>query len=54
MPCSTSSWTGGQAKVTKELWAKQGDVVNWLVSDAFGLRQARSIDAERAIEAAEA
>ncbi len=45
---------GGQACVTKELWAKQGDVVNWLVSDAFGLRQARSIDAERAIEAAEA
>ncbi|MCX4036448.1 AAA family ATPase [Aeromonas caviae] len=45
---------GGQACVTKELWAKQGDVVNWLVSDAFGLRQARSIDAERAIESAEA
>ena len=28
--------------------------MNWLVSDAFGSRQARSIDAERAIEAAEA
>ena len=37
-----------------EPWAKQGDVVNWLVSDAFGLRQARSLEAERAIEAAEA
>ncbi len=35
-------------------WAKQGDVVGWLVSDAFGLQQGRSLDAERAIEAAEA
>ena len=35
-------------------WAKQGDVTGWLVSDVFGLRQARSIAAERAIEAAEA
>lgn len=45
---------GGQAQVVKEPWAKQGDVVNWLVSDAFGLRQARSVEAEAAIEAAEA
>lgn len=44
----------GQAQVIKEQWAKQGDVVNWLVSDAFGLFQARSVDAEQAIEAAEA
>lgn len=44
----------GQARVTREPWAKQGDVVNWLVSDAFGLHQARSAEAERAIEAAEA
>lgn len=43
-----------QACVVEEPWAKQGDVVNWLVSEAFGLQQARSIDAERAIEAAEA
>ncbi|MCF7979895.1 MAG: ATP-binding protein [Chromatiaceae bacterium] len=35
-------------------WAKQGDVVGWLVSDVFGLRQGRSIDAEQAVEAAEA
>ena len=35
-------------------WAMQGDVINWLVSDSFGLRQGRSLDAERAIEAAEA
>ena len=32
----------------------QGDVLNWLVSDVFGLRQGRSVEAERAIEAAEA
>jgi hypothetical protein len=35
-------------------WAKEGDVSAWLVSDAFGLTQARSVEAERAIEAAEA
>jgi hypothetical protein len=35
-------------------WAKQGDAGNWLVSEVFGLQQARSVEAERAIEAAEA
>jgi hypothetical protein len=35
-------------------WAKQGDVVGWLTSEVFGLKQARSQDAESAIEAAEA
>lgn len=35
-------------------WAMQGDVINWLVSESFGLRQARSMEAEKAIEAAEA
>jgi hypothetical protein len=35
-------------------WAPQGDVVNWLVSEAFGLKQGRSREAERAVEAAEA
>ncbi|NJN68828.1 MAG: AAA family ATPase [Chloroflexaceae bacterium] len=35
-------------------WAKQGDTVNWLVSAVFGLKQARSWEAEQAIEAAEA
>lgn len=44
----------GQVHLEEERWAKQGDVVNWLVSETFGLRQGRSIDAERAIEAAEA
>jgi len=38
----------------EDLWAKQGDAVGWLVSDVFGLRQARSKQAEDAIEAAEA
>ena len=44
----------GGVLLDAEPWAKQGDVVNWLVSEAFGLRQGRSIEAERAIEAAEA
>ena len=35
-------------------WAAQGDALNWLVSDVFGLRQARSVEAERAIGAAQA
>jgi putative AbiEii toxin of type IV toxin-antitoxin system/AAA domain-containing protein len=35
-------------------WAKQGDVVGWLTSEVFGMKQARSKDAEAAIEAAEA
>jgi len=45
-----------EQKVTLEVlpWAKQGDVVGWLTSDVFGLKQARSKDAEAAIEAAEA
>ena len=41
------------AVITEE-WSKQGDVLGWLVSDAFGLKQARSREAEQAIEAAEA
>ena len=35
-------------------WSKQGDVVGWLTSDVFRLKQARSKEAETAIEAAEA
>jgi hypothetical protein len=35
-------------------WAPHGDAVGWLGSDVFGLRQARSREAEAAIEAAEA
>jgi hypothetical protein len=44
----------GQAQVLPEIWAKQGDVVNWLVSESFRLKQARSVEAEEAIESAEA
>ncbi len=44
----------GQAVIRNSPWAKQGDAVAWLVSEAFGLRQARSVAAENAIEAAEA
>lgn len=41
-------------EVVVEKWSKQGDVLGWLVSQSFGLKQARSREAERAIEAAEA
>lgn len=43
-----------QADVTlsEMTWSKQGDAVNWLVSDIFGLSQARSQEAELAINAA--
>jgi hypothetical protein len=34
-------------------WAKQGDADSWLTSDIFGLKRARSRDAEDVIEAAE-
>jgi hypothetical protein len=45
---------GKQVTLDEVPWAKQGDVVGWLTSDVFGLKQARSKDAEAAIEAAEA
>lgn len=35
-------------------WAMHGDMVAWLTSNIFGLEQARSREAERAIESAEA
>lgn len=44
----------GAARLRELPWAKQGDAVGWLTSEVFGLRQARSREAERAIEAAEA
>lgn len=44
----------GQAELNAEPWAKQGDAAHWLMSEVFGLEQARSKEAERAIEAAEA
>ena len=44
----------GQVVAEQLPWAKEGDASSWLVSDAFGLEQARSAEAEEAIEAAEA
>lgn len=44
----------GEVTLDRVPWAKQGDVTGWLVSDVFGLEQARSVAAERAIESAEA
>ena len=44
----------GEVKLDIVPWAAQGDALNWLVSDVFGLRQARSIEGERAIDAAQA
>jgi hypothetical protein len=43
----------GQVSARQIPWSKQGDVVNWLVSEAFGLRQARSKEAESVVETAE-
>ncbi|WP_437758003.1 AAA family ATPase [Sorangium sp. So ce1389] len=45
---------GGDVSVRELPWAKCGDAIGWLTSPVFGLEQARSIEAERAIEAAEA
>jgi hypothetical protein len=50
----TLTLEAGDVHLREQPWAKQGDVVNWLVSDVFGLAQGRSLEAERAIEAAEA
>ncbi len=50
----TFDLTEQEVQVRQLPWAKQGDAVNWLVSESFGLRQARSREAEEAIEAAEA
>ena len=44
----------GHVTLRKLPWAMQGDVVGWLTSPVFGLDQARSPEAEKAIEAAEA
>lgn len=45
---------GARISLRELLFAKQGDATNWLLSDAIGLDQARSLPAEEAIEAAEA
>lgn len=35
-------------------WAKRGDAQRWLTSEVFGLEQTRSLEAEAAVEAAQA
>ena len=45
---------GKEVTLNEVLWTKQGDTVGWLTSEIFGLKQARSKEAETAIEAAEA
>jgi hypothetical protein len=44
----------GVVSLRETQWAMQGDVINWLVSESFGLQQGRSLEAEKAIEAADA
>ena len=45
---------GKDVSLQKLKWAKQGDAAAWLTSPVFGLEQARSREAEEAIEAAKA
>jgi hypothetical protein len=45
---------GEEVTLNEFPWTKQGDTVGWLTSEIFGLKQARSKEAEIAIEAAEA
>jgi hypothetical protein len=45
---------GRRVSLRRVPWARQGDAVGWLTSPVFGLDQARSREAEIAIEAAEA
>ncbi len=47
------SLEAGGVTVESPAFVKRGDVVNWLVSESFGLQQARSVPAEEAVEAAE-
>ena len=44
---------GAEVSAKEIPWSKQGDVVNWLVSDSFGLHQARSLESEKAIDSAQ-
>jgi hypothetical protein len=43
-----------KVKLRELPWARRGDILSWLTSPIFGLEQARSVEAEEAIEAAEA
>lgn len=52
--CFCFNLSDGKVTFDNPPWAMHGDVVAWLTSDVFGLEQARSQEAERVIEAAEA
>ena len=43
-----------EVEVTRFGWEKHGDATGWLVSEVFGLQEARSPEAEEAIERAHA
>ncbi|MET0400961.1 MAG: ATP-binding protein, partial [Cystobacter sp.] len=45
---------GSEVKVEKADWRPRGDANAWLTSDVFDLKEARSIEAERAITEARA
>ncbi len=44
----------GQAVLRKRPYIRHGEIGNWLVSDAFDLREPRSLEGEKAVAAAEA
>lgn len=44
----------GEVVLRKRDFVRRGDVSNWLTSEAFDLKSARSLEAEQAIEAAHA
>lgn len=46
--------SGAAVNLKPITWTKQGDIVGWLTSEIFGLKQARSREAELAIAAASA
>lgn len=45
---------GGQVNLRKREYVRLGEVGNWLVSDAFDLKEPRSLEGERAVRAARA
>lgn len=47
-----SAGLGGQVELRRRTWARRGDATNWLMSDAFGLKSGRSVEAEQVLERA--
>ena len=43
---------GGQVELRKREYVRLGEIGNWLVSDAFDLKEPRSLEGERAVRAA--